>query len=371
MRMEFLAWGSSCGVDDENNGDETLRLRKEVSKLCGEVPAPRKVQALCDGTEENEFVLLRGNHRRLGDEVPRRFLTALGGEKEQAPLVGSGRLSLARQVTDINNPLTARVFVNRLWHHLFGRGIVPSTDDFGVLGKRPSNPDLLDHLASSFMGDNWSIKRAIRRMVLTQTYRQSSSTNPGGSKADPQNILLHRANLKRIQGESIRDSILMVSGRIDNKIFCDGGSVPVHVTDFMTGRGRPRGGPLDGKGKRSLYVSVKRNFLSPMMLAFDTPVPFSSMGKRTVSNVPAQALIMMNDPFVHEQSVIWAKSFTDAKLNTTQIVEQMYMKAFSRGPSENELGAALEFLGEGKVDVQKLTDFAHVIFNTKEFIFLR
>ena len=368
---KFLAWGVSCGVDNENNGDETLRLRKEVSKLCGEVPAPRKVQALCDGTEENEFVLLRGNHKRLGDEVPRRFLTALGGEKEKVPLVGSGRLSLAMQVTDINNPLTARVFVNRLWHHLFGRGIVPSTDDFGVLGKRPSNPDLLDHLASSFMGDDWSIKRAIRRMVLTQTYHQSSTTNPEGSKADPENILLHRANLKRIQGESIRDSILMVSGRIDDKIFCDGGSVPVHLTDFMTGRGRPRGGPLDGKGKRSLYVSVKRNFLSPMMLAFDTPVPFSSMGKRTVSNVPAQALIMMNDPFVHEQSVIWAKSLTDAKLNAAQIVDRMYMKAFARVPSEKELGAALEFLGEEKVDVQKLTDFSHVIFNTKEFIFLR
>jgi len=207
--------------------------------------------------------------------------------------------------------------------------------------------------------------------VLTQTYQQSSSTNAKGSELDPENVLLHRANLKRIQGESIRDSILMVSGRIDNKIFCDGGSVPVYVTDFMTGRGRPRGGPLDGKGKRSLYISVKRNFLSPMMLAFDTPVPFSSMGKRTVSNVPAQALIMMNDPFVHEQSAIWAKSFNDSELDVTRIVKRMYMKAFAREPSEEELDVALKFLGKDKVDVQRLTDFAHVIFNTKEFIFLR
>ena len=367
----FLAWGIACGIDDKNAENESLKLRGEVSKLCNEVPAPRKVQALCDGTGENEFVLLRGNHRRLGEEVPRRFLTALGGEKVQVPQVGSGRLSLARQVTDANNPLTARVFVNRLWHHLFGRGIVSSTDDFGVLGKRPSNVALLDHLASSFMDDNWSIKRAIKRMVLTKTYQQSSSTNARGSEVDPENILLHRANLKRIQGESIRDSILMISGRMDNKIFCDEGSVPVHVTDFMTGRGRPRGGPLDGKGKRSLYISVKRNFLSPMMLAFDTPVPFSSMGKRTVSNVPAQALIMMNDPFVHEQSVIWAKSFNGAELTVAQIVKQMYMKAFARDPSQLELDAALEFLGKEKVDEQKLTDFAHVIFNTKEFIFLR
>ena len=104
---KFLAWGVSCGVEDKNDADKLLRLKKEVSKLCGEVPAPRKVQALCDGTEENEFVLLRGNHRRLGDEVPRRFLTALGGESEEVPLVGSGRLSLARQVTDVYYPLTA------------------------------------------------------------------------------------------------------------------------------------------------------------------------------------------------------------------------------------------------------------------------
>ena len=107
------------------------------------------------------------------------------------------------------------------------------------------------------------------------------------------------------------------------------------------------------------------------MLAFDTPVPFSSMGKRTVSNVPAQALIMMNDPFVHEQSVIWAKSFNGAELKVAQIVKQMYMKAFARDPSQLELETALEFLGKEKVDEQKLTDFAHVIFNTKEFIFLR
>ena len=173
--------------------------------------------------------------------------------------------------------------------------------------------------------------------------------------------------MRRIQSEVIRDSILKVSGRLDDNIFHNG-SVPVHVTDFMTGRGRPRGGPLDGAGKRSIYISIKRNFLSPMMLAFDMPSPFSTMGKRTVSNVPAQALIMMNDPFVHEQSGIWAKKFESTNQSVQEIISQMYYESLSRPPSEDEIKQALSFLGE-KPDSNTLTDFAHVLFNTKEFIF--
>ena len=324
---------------------------------------------MTDGTGENEYVFLRGNHERLGDEVPRRFLTALGGEKFDVPDNGSGGLKMAEQVVDPNNPLTSRVIVNRLWHHVFGRGIVASTDDFGVLGQAPSNLPLLDYLAKSFVDDGWSIKRMLKRLIMTKVYQQSSSVVASASEVDPENILLHRANLRRIQSEVIRDSILKVSGRLDDNIFHNG-SVPVHVTDFMTGRGRPRGGPLDGAGKRSIYISIKRNFLSPMMLAFDMPSPFSTMGKRTVSNVPAQALIMMNDPFVHEQSGIWAKKFESTNQSVQEIISQMYYESLSRPPSEDEIKQALSFLGE-KPDSNTLTDFAHVLFNTKEFIFLR
>ena len=277
--------------------------------------------------------------------------------------------TMAEQVVDPNNPLTSRVIVNRLWHHVFGRGIVASTDDFGVLGQAPSNLPLLDHLAKSFVDDGWSIKRMLKRLMMTKVYQQSSSVVASASEVDPENILLHRANLRRIQSEVIRDSILKVSGRLDDNIFHNG-SVPVHVTDFMTGRGRPRGGPLDGAGKRSIYISIKRNFLSPMMLAFDMPSPFSTMGKRTVSNVPAQALIMMNDPFVHEQSGIWAKKFESTNQSVQEIISQMYYESLSRPPSEDEIKQALSFLGE-KPDSNTLTDFAHVLFNTKEFIFLR
>ena len=364
---KILAWGVRCGLTDTDS--EINDSKKKLSEILAKVPSPKRVQALTDGTGENEYVFLRGNHERLGDEVPRRFLTALGGEKFDAPENGSGRLKMAEQVVDPNNPLTSRVIVNRLWHHVFGRGIVASTDDFGVLGQAPSNLPLLDHLAKSFVDDGWSIKRMLKRLMMTKVYQQSSSVVASASEVDPENILLHRANLRRIQSEVIRDSILKVSGRLDDNIFHNG-SVPVHVTDFMTGRGRPRGGPLDGAGKRSIYISIKRNFLSPMMLAFDMPSPFSTMGKRTVSNVPAQALIMMNDPFVHEQSGIWAKKFESTNQSVQEIISQMYYESLSRPPSEDEIKQALSFLGE-KPDSNTLTDFAHVLFNTKEFIFLR
>src|SRR5262249_54545860 len=157
-------------------------------------------------------------------------------------------------------------------------------------------PELLDYLASDFVKRGWSTKQMIRSLVLSQTYQMSSHLTDAES-ADPDNQLWNRMPIKRLEGEAIRDSLLAVSGRLDRAPF--GKSVPIHLTQFMQGRGRPKdSGPLDGNGRRSIYISVRRNFLSPMMLAFDTPNPFSTVGRRTVSNVPAQALILMNDPLV-------------------------------------------------------------------------
>lgn len=363
----FLAIAEGLGTGDARIA-KLAGVQKEMAALANSVPHPRRVQALTDGSAENEFVFLRGSHKRLGDEVPRRFLTALGGENLTAPKSGSGRLDLARQVVSPANPLTARVITNRLWHHLFGRGLVASTDDFGVLGKRPTHPELLDHLAATFVEqDQWSIKRALKRMMLTKTYQQASVAGGRGDEIDPENLLLHRANLRRLQGEVIRDAMLAVSGRLDRKLY--GGSVPVHLTNFMTGRGRPQGGPLDGQGRRSVYVSVRRNFLSPMMLAFDTPQPFSSMGRRTVSNVPAQALIMMNDPMVHEQAKLWGKRVAEQDLDPVATVRRMYQQAFGRAPDADELAAGTAYLGDS-ANAETLGEYAHVLFNTKEFIFL-
>jgi hypothetical protein len=269
------------------------------------------------------------------------------------------------------NPLVTRVIVNRIWHHLFGRGLVASVDNFGVLGEKPTHPELLDHLADRFTKEGWSIKKAIRDLVLTNTYRMSSQPDEQADRVDPQDLLLHRMRVRRLEGEAIRDAILAVSGRLDTKLYGQG--VPIHLTPFLEGRGRPASGPLDGDGRRSIYLGIRRNFLSPFLLTFDTPSPFSTMGRRSVSNVPAQALVLLNDPFVHQQADVWADRVLSGKGANKERIAEMYVSAFSRPPTEVELRDCLEFLeqqGKHADDRAAWADLAHVLFNVKEFIFL-
>ncbi|MDH3717970.1 MAG: PSD1 and planctomycete cytochrome C domain-containing protein, partial [Planctomycetota bacterium] len=197
----------------------------------------RIAPAMWEGDAQNEQLLIRGSWKNPGPEVPRRLLAALDGKQHPAPAVGSGRLELARQMVDQRqNPLTPRVAVNRVWHHLFGQGIVRSVDNLGVLGTPPTHPQLLDHLASQFVADGWSVKRLIRRLLLSQTYQMSSRpVNEVAERIDPTNQLLHRQRVRRLEGEAIRDSILAISGRLDLAMY--GGSVPVHITRHMKARG--------------------------------------------------------------------------------------------------------------------------------------
>ncbi len=349
----------------------------ERGKLQSQVMLKSKLaMAMLDGTSEDDHILIRGNSSKPGNIEPRHFLTALVGDDPMLIAKGSGRLELAKQINSTTNPLKSRVIVNRIWHHLMGRGIVPTTDDFGVLGQRPTNPELLDYLATHFMADGQSIKRTIRNIVLSRTYQMSSQARPEALEADPKNQLWHYRPPKRLEGEAIRDAILMLSGQIDFTPF--GEPVPIHLTTFMDGRGRPaKSGPLDGAGRRSIYVAVRRNFLSPFMLAFDTPSPFSSMGRRNVSNVPAQALILMNDPFVVEQSKKWAERIAAEPSSFDSRVDQMVRMAFARLATEQEKKVALDFLLGSQVaseptvvSVSSWADFAHSLINTKEFIFL-
>jgi hypothetical protein len=284
-------------------------------------------------------------------------------------------------MTDASDPLLPRVMVNRVWHHLLGRGIVASVDDFGVMGQPPSHPELLDYLSGQFVHDGWSVKRLIRSIVLSPTYQMASRGDEEADRLDPQNVLLHRANLRRLEGEAIRDEVLAVSGRLDERLY--GPSVEVHLTPFMDGRGRPaQSGPLDGDGRRSIYTKIRRNFLPPMMLAFDMPGPFNCMGRRTVSNVPAQALTLLNDPFVLQQAKRWAdRELALGDMPDRQRIERMYEEAYARPPTKDETAAAAAFLREqaasgGKSDSVQThdpaawADFAHVLMNVKEFIFL-
>ena len=162
-------------------------------------------------------VHIRGNHKNLGEVAPRRFLQIIAGEKQAAVSEGSGRLQLAESMVRRDNPLTARVMVNRIWKHHFGQGIVRSVDNFGKTGDVPTHPELLDFLAQRFIEDGWSVKAMQRMMVLSSTYSMSSRPEPEAEKLDPENKLLHRMPVQRLEAESIRDAILAVAGTLDSK----------------------------------------------------------------------------------------------------------------------------------------------------------
>jgi len=329
--------------------------------------------AMRDGDGINDSVLIRGNHLKPGAQVPRRNLTALGGKQQEYHGIGSGRLALAQQLVDPSNPLVARVAVNRLWHHLLGRGIVPTTDDFGVLGIRPTHPELLDALAEEFVQGGWSLKTMIRSICLSSVYRQDSRPSQMAREKDPDNRWLSHARVRRLESESIRDTLLAVSGQLDHRgTTAEVPSIPVHLTEFLEGRGRPgRNGPLDGAGKRSLYLEVRRNFLNPMMSTFDTPNPFSSMGRRNVSNVPAQSLILLNDPLVHQLADRWSDRILQEHASDADRIRIMWLSAFSREPTSLELELMDRFVHSPDFATPKdaYRSLAHMLMNNKEAIY--
>jgi Protein of unknown function (DUF1553)/Protein of unknown function (DUF1549)/Planctomycete cytochrome C len=335
--------------------------------------------AMVEGTGRNERVFIRGNPKTLGPEVERRFLEALTEGKQKSPKVGSGRKELAEVLVDPKNPLVARVFVNRVWQHYFGVGLVPTPDDFGKLGQEPTNPELLDSLAAEFVRDGWNVKNLHRRILLSQTYRQSANPNPETAAkiatVDPQNKLLHKANVKRLEAEAIRDAMLAVSGRLASAENLGGPGRPgvmPHLTEFSIGRGRPgASGPVDGGGSRSIYLQVRRNFINPFFSAFDFPTPFTTIGRRTVSNVPAQALVMLNNPFVLGEADRWAKATLQRPAG--ERIDRMYRQAFARPATAEERANAEEFL-RGQTpslgETRAWAELAHALFNAKEFVFV-
>ncbi|MEZ6058635.1 MAG: PSD1 and planctomycete cytochrome C domain-containing protein [Planctomycetaceae bacterium] len=383
--------------------------------------------AMLDGNAQEEYVFIRGNWKKVGEIAHRRFLEVFPPQKvaafdpsnkqtrlpspsatqvvltnDDSPVVvkgsadgematlsasesGSGRLALAMQMVDPQQtPILARVIVNRVWLHEFGRGLVPSPDDFGHLGQPASHPELLDWLACELIDHKWSLKHIHRLILNSSAYRMSSQMPTDDvelshiAKVDPMNVLLHRMNVKRLEGEIIRDAILAGSGRLDPTV--GGPSVPLHLTAFLEGRGRPgASGPIDGNGRRSLYISVRRNFPEPFLQAFDFPNPHSTTGRRSVSNVPAQALALMNNPFVLEQTRVWAERLLRETPQgaTEQRLESLYQEALGRNPSGREVTLAKAFLESQAQELSQTidssalwADMIHTVINSKEFAFI-
>jgi len=354
------------------------KLSKRVAAIERDLPNPMRVLAITDGTVEDAHIFIRGNHGELGKAVTRRFIEAIDAAADPGPLAEAGRLGLANRIAANDNPLFARVMVNRIWHHLFGRGIVESTDNFGLLGVKPSHPELLDYLALRFREEGYSIKSTIRFLATSQTYRMASTTTDDEAEdRDPRNVLLHRASVKRLESEIVRDAILAVSGTLDATLF--GPSVQAYLSPFMTYHRRPSSsGPMDGDRRRTIYLEVKRNFLSEMQLTFDMPLPDSTAGKRTVSNVPAQSLILMNDPFVAEQAKAWGGQLAGMPHAPEERIRLMCERAWGRAPGAGEGSAMKTFLEKQAAaygvdatgDPRVWSDLVQVLFMAKEFIFI-
>ena len=321
------------------------------------LPAPITVLRYRDATIVQQPVYDRGDPAQLGAPAPRAVPDLLGSADIAS---GSGRLELAQAVTAPSQPLLWRTAANRIWHHLMGRGFTDQIDDLGAMGTPPTHPALLDTLAAT-LAQGGTVKQLVRQIVLSDTYAQSSARTSAGEAIDPLNHAFHRANVRRLTGEQVRDALLSATCELDSSL--GGPPVPIHLTASMTGRGRPgTSGPMDGDRRRSLYLEVRRNFAVPMMEVFDRPTPNRPCGRRTVSNLPAQSLTLMNDPFVRQ----CAQELAALAAPEEEPVQFMATKAWGRTLSDDELVAWTP------VDPtpESLTDVAHAMFCAKAFVFL-
>jgi hypothetical protein len=338
-RPAIAAAGKTAGV----NQASVEQLEAELKRLEARGPQRPLAMAVAEGEKiEDIHIAIRGNVHNKGDQVARGFLqVATLGPMPSIGAKDSGRRELALWLASPDNPLTARVMANRVWHHLFGAGLVRTVDNFGKMGDEPSHPELLDYLAMRFMQEGWSTKKLIREIVLSRAFQMSSDADAEGLKQDPENRLLWRMNRRRLDAESLRDTILSVSGQLDRTVY--GNNVKKGTTverDYVFDDVR-----------RSIYAPVFRNRLLELFEVFDFPDPNMVVGKRNVSTVPTQALYLLNNPFVMAQAKHTAQSLLSIEgLNDGQRIDAAYRKALGRLPTQRERQLALAYLAEASPD---------------------
>lgn len=328
----------------------------------------------------DDRVAIRGIYTDLGEPVPRGRTRLLSMEVTDAATQqdSSGRLHWAKQLVSPENPLVARVYVNRVWHYLFGAGLVRTTDDFGHLGELPSHPELLDYLSAQFMADGWSTKKLIQRLVTSATWRQSSRPQPSALELDPENRLWHFMPIRRLEAEAIRDSLLSVSSRLDPSLF--GPPIEPYRTAEDSQK-RLFMGPLDGQGRRSIYLEMTLMEPPRFLALFNQPIPKQTMGRRDVTNTPDQALALLNDPMVIELARHWSTILvSDGALSIDQRAGWMVRRALGRSATAAEIDALSHLVRQsaqqrglsGDLLMQPLVwqDAAHAVFNLKEFIYV-
>ena len=318
-------------------------------------------------------VRIRGEVKNLGPMAPRGFLQVASRPESASvkiPEGHSGRRELAEWITRDEHPLTARVMANRVWQQLFGRGIVATTDNFGVRGTAPTHPELVDFLAGEFIDDNWSVKKLVRRIVQSRTYQQAART---ASDGDPENSKLKHQNRRPAPAETIRDSILAIAGQLDPKprksvvqqlgMYAIATSGKRHVSLSQTGKLR----------QRSIYMPIVRGAVPPSLAVFDMPNPDLVTGTRAVTNVPAQALFMMNSSFVADMAQALS-SETSKTRPLDDVIRELYRRILIRNADAEDVAIGRQYIikliDEGTSRPDAIASLVQVLFSSAEFRFI-
>jgi hypothetical protein len=361
--------------------------RKRRTTVAAEAPAIPDAYAVADGKPANTKMQLRGDPKRLGDEVPRHFPAILGGNELPNDANTSGRLQLAEWIADPKNPLTARVMVNRIWQFHFGRGIVPTPNDFGTRGQAPTHPELLDYLASRFVESGWSVKAMHRQILLSRTWQLSSGSEQTTAFAaqaanvqrDPNNDLYWKFNRYRLDAESIRDTLLFVGGDLDESPVGTHPFPPQHTWGWT--QHNPFVATYETR-RRSVYLMQQRLKKHPYLALFDGADPSSSTGSRLVSTTPLQALFVMNDPLAHAESAKLASRAIAAESDEPTRIDVAFQLAWNRPPSTEEQMECTGFLKQyrtklvelktppDQVELKAWSALARVLMSSNEFVFV-
>ncbi|TVQ02295.1 MAG: DUF1553 domain-containing protein [Planctomycetaceae bacterium] len=363
---------------------ETERLTAARATAQASIEFPM-AYGVSEGTPANVRLQRRGEPDRLGEEVPRRFLEILGGDRLSPDTSGSGRMELAEWLSRPSNPLTARVLVNRVWQQLFGVGLVDTPNDFGTRGESPSHPELLDFLAAEFMEDGWSIKRLQRRILTSRVYRLASQDTPELLAGDPANRRFGRHRRRPLDAESIRDAMLVVSGRLNRT---PAGPHPFpDVNSWAFTIHYPFHAVYDSD-HRSVYLMIQRSRRHPFLALFDAADPNISTATRQVTITPTQSLYLMNSPFVHAQAAGFAERLREeantlanvGEPETERSIARAHWLAFGREPTADEVAQANAFIDESKELLRAAGDandsrsaweaYCRVLLTSNEFLYI-
>ena len=369
--------GKTKGLTGEEKEAAEKKIQAQIKELEAKIPKPLPAIASIKNDREKRspiHVLERGNYDAKGEKVGMRPLGVLlpDGAPELPENTPDPKTRLARWLTDPQHPLTARVAVNRMWAFHFGNGIVDTPNDFGFMGGRPSHPDLLDHLANTFVDGGWKVKAMHRMIVLSSAYRQSSLSldETRAAEADPENRLLWKFNRRRLEAEEIRDAMLAVCGKLNPKPGGESVMIPVEqeLVDslYKPHQWQVAQDPAEHY-RRSVYLIAKRNLRLPFMEVFDQPALMTTCARREASTHAPQALELLNGRTSNELAEAFAKRLVrEVGASPARQAERAFLLAAGRMPSETEKRLAVAF-----IENQPLREFALAMFNLNSFLYVR